>query len=79
MRIQDDPVRVGEVASKSINSGEPVSDGNVEAFADTSDFPEHVVGLDVAALQVSHVDRNDQQMGETRTYNEVMASIPITL
>ena len=48
MGVQDDPVRVREEASPSVNSCKPVSDGNVEAFADTGDLAKGVVSLDVA-------------------------------
>ena len=60
MRVQDDPIRVGEIASPSIDASKSVSDGDVEAFANTSDFSESIVGLDVAAQRApSHVSRGD--------------------
>ena len=49
MRVQDDPIRVGEIVSPSTDSSESVADGDVEAFANTGDLSESVVGLDVAA------------------------------
>jgi hypothetical protein len=48
MRVQDDPIRVGEEASPTINSRKSVPDGDVEAFADTGDLSKSVMSLDVA-------------------------------
>lgn len=48
MGVQDDPIRVREETSPSIDPGESISDGDVEAFAYAGDLPESVVSLDVA-------------------------------
>ena len=53
MRVKDEPIRTREVASPVLNSGESISDGNVEAFADTSNSSEYIVSLNVAAQRVS--------------------------
>ena len=57
MGVEDEPIRIGEVASPRVNSCESVPNGDVEAFTDPSDLSEHVVSLDVAAQRV--VSRND--------------------
>ena len=49
MGVEYDPIRTGKVVSPVFNSGKPVSNGDIEAFADACDLPEHVMGLDVAA------------------------------
>jgi hypothetical protein len=49
VRVKDDPIRIGEVASPVGNPGKSVSDSDVETLADASDLSEHVVCLDVAA------------------------------
>ena len=48
MRVQDDPIRIGEEASPSINSRKSVTDGDIEAFADASDLSKSVMSLNVA-------------------------------
>jgi len=53
VRVKNEPIRTGEIASPVLNSGEPVSDGDVEAFADAGDLSEYIVSLDVAAQWVS--------------------------
>jgi len=53
VRVKDEPIRTREVASPVLNSGESISDGNVEAFADTSNSSEYIVSLNVAAQRVS--------------------------
>ena len=49
MRVQDEPVRVGEEARPGVNSSESVSDGDVVTLANTGDLSENVVSLNVAA------------------------------
>lgn len=53
MRVQDDPIRVGEETGPSADSGKSVSDGDVVAFADAGDLSKGVVSLDVAAQRVN--------------------------
>lgn len=48
MRVEDNPIRIGEIASPVADTGESVSDGDVKTLADSSDPSECVVSLDVA-------------------------------
>jgi hypothetical protein len=49
VRVEDDPIRVGEEAIPAVNCGETVSDGDVVTLANTGDLSEDVVSLNIAA------------------------------
>ena len=49
MRVKNDPIRIGEETGPVLDTGESVSDGDVESLTDAGDLSERVVSLNVTA------------------------------
>lgn len=49
VRVKNDPIRIGEETGPVLDTGESVSDGDVESLTDAGDLSERVVSLNVTA------------------------------